>query len=127
MASEPGAWGSPQSAPRIAWQVLPEGEVVFEEVSPATTATVRGVETRVERSGADVSAMARADDPNAGFWRTRQSVRYARGDWDCGLEAQVELTSTPAAFHLKERLIARLRGEVVFDREDTAEIPRDLM
>ncbi len=68
-----------------------------------------------------------ADDPASCRWRVRQGVGYARGDWDCALEAEVEITATRATFHVRERLVARRDGAEVFSREQESAIPRDLM
>jgi hypothetical protein len=69
----------------------------------------------------------RAGDPSSCRWRVRQAVGYARGDWDCALEAEVEITASATAFQVRERLVARLRGAEVFCREQESAIPRDMM
>jgi hypothetical protein len=122
-----GAWGAPGAAPRISVRSTPEGWIEIEEVAPPSAGTVREAGTRIERSGVDLSLRTRADDPNTGEWRASQTVRYSRGDWDCALEARVELSSTATSFRLRERLRARLGDRVIYEREDDAELPRDLM
>jgi hypothetical protein len=99
----------------------------FDELWPASQTRIAETGTTIERSGANVEARLTPGDPNSGRWRVRQSVRYARGDWDCRLEAEVELTSTATAFHVVERLTAHRAARVVFDREHRTAVPRDLM
>ncbi|HXQ12450.1 MAG TPA: CocE/NonD family hydrolase [Caulobacteraceae bacterium] len=103
------------------------GRASFREVAPASRAVIRDTETTVERSGPDVEAEMRADDPTSCRWRVRQGVGYARGDWDCALEAEVEITASATAFQVRERLVARRRGAEVFCREHASAIPRELM
>jgi predicted acyl esterase len=104
-----------------------DGRVKFGEVAPPSRALIRDTETTVVRNGPDVEAEMRADDPTSCRWRVRQGVGYARGDWDCALEAEVEITASATAFQVRERLVAHLRGAEVFCRETESAIPRDLM
>lgn len=121
-ASESAAGG-----PDILRRATPDGWTAFNEVWPASGATLEDIGTTVERSGPNVELVMRAGDPAACRWRAWQSVRYLRGDWDCALESEVELTATEASFHLRERLAAKLGGESIFDRVHESDIPRDLM
>ena len=59
--------------------------VRFRETSRASAATPADIGTTVTRSGPDVEAALDPRDPTSCRWRVRQSVRYACGDWDCGL------------------------------------------
>jgi uncharacterized protein len=83
--------------------------------------------TTIERSGANVEARLTPGQPNSGHWRVWQTVRYRRGDWDCQVECEVELTSTVTDFEIRERVTARRAGKVVFEREFGSTVPRDLM
>jgi hypothetical protein len=126
----PLAKGSPSSGrgdPTIARRTRDDGTVEYEEVWPLAGGTIEATGTRLERSGANVDARLRPGDPASCRWRTWHTVCYARGDWDCTLEAEAELTADGATFHVRERLTAK-RGEVVvFEREHRNAIPRDLM
>jgi predicted acyl esterase len=104
-----------------------DGRASFGEVAPVSRAAIRDTETSVVRGGPDVEAEMRAGDPLSCRWRVRQAVGYARGDWDCALEAEVEITASATAFQVRERLVARLRGAEVFCREQESAIPRDMM
>jgi len=54
-------------------------------------------------------------------------VRYQRGDWDCALESEVEVTADAGQFHVRERFTAYKSGVEVFARQATSVLPRDLM
>ena len=69
----------------------------------------------------------RPGEPNSCHWRTSQTVRYLRGDWDCRIESEVELTSSATDFNVRERLTAWRGERQVFEREHSSAIPRDLM
>ncbi|HZZ90004.1 MAG TPA: CocE/NonD family hydrolase [Caulobacteraceae bacterium] len=102
-------------------------EAKFDEFFPPSSGVISDTGTRIDRDGPNVEARLAPGDPNSGRWRVWQSVRYARGDWDCRLEAETELTSSPDAFRLRERLTARRNGGQVFEREHITDIRRDLL
>jgi hypothetical protein len=104
-----------------------ESQVEYREVWPLAGGTIEATSTRVERSGANVEARMQADDPTSCRWRTWHGVRYARGDWDCTLEAEAELTADATTFHIREKLVAKRGEAVVFEREHRNAIARDLM
>lgn len=124
----PGAPGSGRGDPEIRRQFPADGvEAQFDEVWPPSRTEIAETGTTIERSGTRVEARLTTGDPNSGRWRAWQDVRYLRGDWDCRIESEVELTSTATDFHVRERLTA-WRGEgQVFEREHRNTIPRDLM
>lgn len=126
----PLAQGSPSSGrgdPEVARRVGDDGAVDYEEVWPLGGGVLAATGTRVERSGANVEAHMRAGEPDSCRWRTWHMVRYARGDWDCALEAEAELTADAQTFHLREKLVAKRGETVAFEREHVSAIPRDLM
>jgi hypothetical protein len=123
----PGAPSSGRGDPVVVRRAGDDGRVEYEEVWPLAGATIAATGTRVERSGANVEARLGPGDPNSGRWRTWHTVRYARGDWDCTLEAEAELTADAETFHVRERLTAKRGEAVVFEREHRSAIPRDLM
>lgn len=113
--------------PVVERNVGADGEVTFREVWPVSRALVEGVGTTVERSGANVELSVRRGDPSSCRWRAWQLVRYQRDNWDCALEAEVEVTADGAEFHVRERFAAYRSGEQVFMRQTTSSLPRDLM
>jgi hypothetical protein len=134
-ASEPAmpiatADGHPSSGrgdPSVARRLTGDGWVEYEEVWPLADSTVTATGTRLRRSGVNVAARMRPGEPDSCHWRAWHVVRYSRGDWDCAVESEVELTASAETFHLRERLVARQGERVVFEREHLADIPRDLM
>ncbi|MEJ0065733.1 MAG: hypothetical protein WDM85_10145 [Caulobacteraceae bacterium] len=113
--------------PEIRRDVTAGGWVEFDERWAASQGAIKATGTTIERSGANVEARMQTSDPNSGRWRVWQSVRYSRGDWDCHVECECELTSTASDFNVRERVTARRGERVVFEREDRTTIPRDLM
>jgi hypothetical protein len=105
----------------------PGRDAQFDEVFPPSSGVISETGTAIERDGPNVEARLAPGDPNSGRWRVWQSVRYTRGDWDCRLEAESELTSSADTFHLRERLVACRGDRQVFEREHVTDIPRDLM
>jgi uncharacterized protein len=96
------------------------------ESSPATT-HVDAADMNVTRSRSERLAM-REGEPMSCRWTHEGAQAWKRGDWNCAVEAFIDLTATTAErFQLMERLTARLDGVVIFERETTSEIDRDLM
>jgi putative CocE/NonD family hydrolase len=122
--------GSPSSGPGdpvVTRRLTDDGWVEYGEVWPLGDSAIAATGTCVRHSGANVSARIRPGEPDSGSWRVWHQVRYARGEWDCGLESEVELTADAQTFHIRERLVARRAERIVFEREQTTTIPRDLM
>jgi putative CocE/NonD family hydrolase len=128
----PGSPSSGRGDPDVVRATADDGEVTYREVWPLAHGAIEATGARIERSGANVAASIRPGEPLSCRWRTWHTVRYARGAdgddaWDCTLEAEAELTADAEAFHLRERLVAKRGEAVVFEREATNAIPRDLM
>ncbi len=126
----PLARGTPSSGrgdPRVVRQTADDGLTRYEEIWPLAGSTIEATGTRIERSGANVEASVLPGKPESCRWRVWHTVRYVRGDWDCTLEAQAELTADATTFHLVEKLTAKRGEAVVFEREHRSAILRDLM
>ncbi|HWF01302.1 MAG TPA: CocE/NonD family hydrolase [Caulobacteraceae bacterium] len=123
----PGVAGDRASWPQLSSSLDDEGVASFLEVSPPSRSVAPDTGVSVERGGAEVVGRASQATPGENLWKVRQDVRYRRDDFDAGLEVEVELTSTPTHFRIRERLTARLFGAEIFTREEVAEIARDLM
>jgi hypothetical protein len=66
-------------------------------------------------------------DNDSCVWQGERSGALKRGDWNCTVFSSFKLTSTAEAFFIEETVRA-LEGErVVFERENKATVPRDLM
>ena len=118
----------PPGAPRPTTDLDPVEPGLYRLVldPPPAVSEIAATGADFTRSRLEVSEI-REGDPNSGIWRHRAASAWRRGDWDCAVEAEAELTSTEARFHLTERLVARLDGEVIFERESRAVIDRDLI
>jgi hypothetical protein len=123
----PGLPSSGRGDPEVTRGTADDGAVTYTEVWPSGGGTIEATGTKLERSGANVEASMRPGEPLSCRWRTWHCVRYARGDWDCTLEAEAELTADAETFQLRERLTAKRGEAVVFEREHANAIPRDLM
>jgi hypothetical protein len=123
----PGSPSSGRGDPSVVRQMADDGVARYEEIWPLADSTIGATGTRIERSGANVEASILPGNPESCRWRVWHTVRYARDDWDCTLEAEAELTSDVTTFHLVEKLTAKRGGAVVFEREHRSAIPRDLM
>ncbi len=117
----PGAGGPAVEATRE------DGAIAFRARWPESVAEAPEIGTVLTGSGPNAELSITEGDPNSGLWRVSQSSGYRRGDWDCQLESRVELRSTASHFRVRERLVARKDGEVIFEREHKEAIPRDLM
>ncbi len=95
------------------------------ESSPATT-HVAAADMNVTRSRSERLAM-REGEPMSCRWTHEGAQAWKRGDWNCAVEAFIDLTATAERFQLMERLTARLDGVVIFEHETSSEIDRDLM
>jgi putative CocE/NonD family hydrolase len=124
------AEGHPSSGPGdpvVLRQLTEDGLVEYSEVWPLVDSTIKATGTRLRRSGANVAARIRPGEPDTCRWRAWHVARYSRGDWDCAVESEVELTADAETFHLRERLTARRNERIVFDREQVSDVPRELM
>lgn len=122
----PGAAETGRGDPEVTRQHV-EGGLEFHETWPPAAGEVRETGTRIERSGPNVSLGMRVGEPESCRWRASQTSRYVRGDWDCGLSAEIEITADRTTFHVRETLSASLRGEEIFERTYETAVPRDLM
>jgi len=122
--------GHPSSGPgdpSLVRRLADDGWAEYEEVWPLADSTVKSTGTRLRRSGANVAARVRPGEPDTCRWRAWHVARYTRGEWDCAVESEVELTADGETFHLRERLTARRGEDIVFEREHLSDVPRDLM
>ena len=90
-------------------RLTPDGWAEFDERWPPSQGQIAATGTVVERSGANVrgATPARRSELRS-LARLAELVRYRRGDWDCQVECECELTSTAATeFHVRERTTRR--------------------
>jgi uncharacterized protein len=132
-AREPHGKDAPFTIPEI--HSLPATPYLHSEMGPGTEANLVSplqstefpdIGTTVETESSEHLAIDAAT-PNSSSWSQHNSTRWRRGDWDCTVSAEFELTSTATHFHLRERLRAK-KGELdFFSREQVTVIERDLI
>ena len=118
---------SRQGEPVIRRGVKEDGWVRFEEVWPQSRTDIAETGTSLQRSGPNVDLQMRPGEPETCRWRASQTSSYARGDWDCRIACEVEVTASATTFEVRELVEARRGERVVFRREDITSVPRDLM
>jgi putative CocE/NonD family hydrolase len=95
-------------------------------VSPLLRTEFPEIGTVVETESSEHLSMG-AGGANASGWSQRNSTRWRRGEWDCTVSAAFELTSTETDFNLRESLEAKRGDRIIFTREQTTVIRRDLV
>jgi len=104
-----------------------DGWLRFGEVWPPSRTEIPETATTLERTGPNIELRMRPAEPNSCRWRAWQTARYSRGDWDCQVVSEAEVTSTATEFEVREVVEARRGERVVFQRENITSVPRDLM
>lgn len=67
------------------------------------------------------------DDPLSARATMEQTASFTRKDWNAKIHCFAEQTATASAFHLRARMQAWSGDALIFDKEETFEIPRDGM
>jgi putative CocE/NonD family hydrolase len=129
-------WGVPD-APFIIPEIHSQSATPYlhSEMGPGTEANLVNplqrtefpeIGTTVETESTEHLSME-ADHANSSIWSQRNSTRWRRGEWDCTVSAEFELTSTATDFHLRESLRAKKGDQDFFAREQVTVIKRDLI
>ncbi len=130
---EAGARDAPFTIPEIHGQ--PATPYLRSEMGPGTAANLVNplqrtefpdIGTTVETESGEHLAVE-VGKPDSSSWSQHNSTRWRRGEWDCTVSAEFELTSTATHFHLRESLKARKGDQEIFSREQTTVIKRDLL
>jgi hypothetical protein len=95
-------------------------------VAPLQRMEFTEIGTVVETESSEHLAI-QAGKANSSVWSQRNSTRWRRGEWDCTVSADFELTSTPTDFHLRESLHAQKGDQEFFSREQMTVIKRHLV
>jgi hypothetical protein len=78
-------------------------------------------------SSNDQTCEIRPGDPLSAQWRQSHSSTWKRDKLTCRVDASYELTADAENFRITESLSAYLDGRKIFERSNTARVPRDLM
>lgn len=101
------------------------GRLAIHNDSPPGSFKIPGVETTLGREIKEFSEIV-TGDPLSSRWQQSAQVTFARGEWQCALSSEYELTATETDYHLREMLRASLNGREIFKREEKNVVPRDL-
>jgi hypothetical protein len=101
------------------------GLLAIHNDSPPGSFKIPGVETTLGREIKEFSEIV-TGDPLSSRWQQSAQVTFARGEWQCALSSEYELTATETDYHLREMLRASLNGREIFKREEKNVVPRDL-
>ncbi|ESZ56089.1 peptidase S15 [Mesorhizobium sp. L103C120A0] len=133
------AFEGPESATPMAQEVIKAGEpfrreVTTNQITGEATYTVvsDGGTVRHPHTGITVSArqtdvfVVLPDDPNSARGTVTWENSYGRGDWDVRVMVSATVRALRDVWRMETHLVARAGDEVVVDREDVKEFPRDL-
>ena len=112
--------------PRTTLAPVERGRYLIENNSPPHERTITKTGSVLSRGSWETSEIREGDYATC-VWSQRAVATWKRADWDCAVEAGYELRANGAEFRLVETLIAKSRGETIFERSHTAIIPRDLL
>lgn len=110
--------------PRLQITRAPDGAVRVAGAWADSASTVAA--TGLELSGAGPDMMLTFDpaDRDSCRWQVRQSSRYARGDWNCEVRAEIRMTSSRTHFHIEDTLEGLQNGQPVFATTRRESAPR---
>ncbi|OHV60410.1 peptidase S15 [Mesorhizobium sp. LCM 4577] len=129
----------PESATPMAQDVIKAGEPFRREVTTdqitgetSYTVVVDGGTVRHPHTGITLSARQtevftiHPDDPNSARGTVTWDKTYARGDWNARVSVSATVRALRDVWRMETHLVARAGDEVVVDREEVKEFPRDL-
>jgi predicted acyl esterase len=102
------------------------GKLSIRRVAADHASTIKDIGTTMSGSWHETLDIVEGD-PNSAVWTQRITSGWKRGDWDCTLVSTCEIRSTVDEFHLKESLQAKKGDKVIFEREKSGTVKRDLM
>jgi len=97
------------------------------ETWPVSTSEVADIGETVSGGGPNVVLTMTAGAPLTCAWRADQSSGFKRPGWDVHIRSEVSVSATARDFHVEERTLATLNGEVMADAKHTTTIPRAWM
>ncbi len=103
-----------------------QGKITITRIAPGRSFLVKDVGTTLSGTWDETLAM-REGAANSCVWTQKVTSGWKRGDWDCTLIAACDLSSTEGEFHVKESIQARKGDKLIFEREKTSIIKRDMM
>ncbi|RUU58669.1 hypothetical protein [Mesorhizobium sp. M2C.T.Ca.TU.002.02.1.1] len=129
----------PESATPMAQDVIKAGEPFRREVTTnqitgestytivSDAGTVRHPHTGMTLTQRQTEIfIVHPDDPNSARGTVTWDKTYARGDWNARVSVSATVRALRDVWRMETHLVARAGDEVVVDREEVKEFPRDL-
>ncbi|HSZ52570.1 MAG TPA: CocE/NonD family hydrolase [Caulobacteraceae bacterium] len=113
------------------WPKLETGvtgaDVRVTETWPESSSEITEIGETKSGSGPNIQLSMTQGDPSSCVWKAEQSAGFARPDWVVTVKSEITISATAADFHVEERLVATLNGEVVTDAPHTSLVKRVAM
>jgi putative CocE/NonD family hydrolase len=133
------AFEGPESARPMAQEVIKAGEpfrrdVATNQITGETTysvvsdaGTVRHPHTGITLSARQTETfIVHPDDPNSARGTVTWDKSYARGDWNVRISVSATVRALRDVWRMETHIIAHAGDELVLDRDEVREFPRDL-
>lgn len=133
------AFKGPESATPMVQEVIKAGEPFRREVSTdqitgestytivSDAGTVHHPHTGITLSQRQTEIfVVHPDDPNSARGTVTWDKTYSRGDWKAGISVSATVRALRDVWRMETHLVARAGDEVVVDRQEVKEFPRDL-
>ncbi|BCM17267.1 CocE/NonD family hydrolase [Mesorhizobium sp. J8] len=129
----------PESATPMAQEVIKAGEpfrreVTTDQITGESTYTIVSDAGTVHHPHTGMTLSQRQteiftvhpDDPNSARGTVTWDKTYSRGDWNARVSVSATVRALRDVWRMETHLVARAGDEVVVDREEVKEFPRDL-
>jgi hypothetical protein len=130
-AAMPIALADPFPSDPKGWPVMTitetAGTVRVVETWPDSATAIAEIGETISGAGPNVDLSFDPAKPESCRWSAVQSARYLRTGWDVAVHAEVTVSAGAHDFHVEERTVATLNGDVVSDVKHARTIPRALM
>jgi hypothetical protein len=102
-------------------------EVRVTETWPGSSSAINEIGETKSGSGPNVVLRMTRGDPTTCVWKADQTAGFARPGWAVSVRSEITISATAGDFHVEERLIAKLNGEVVADAPHISIVKRVAM
>ncbi|HEX4742830.1 MAG TPA: CocE/NonD family hydrolase [Caulobacteraceae bacterium] len=102
-------------------------EVRVTETWPDASSEITEIGETKSSGGPNVALGMTKGDPLSCVWKAEQHAGFARAGWVVNVKSEITISATATDFHVDERLVATLNGEVVADTPHTSVVRRMAM
>ncbi|MBV8683119.1 MAG: CocE/NonD family hydrolase [Caulobacteraceae bacterium] len=117
---------SPKSWPSLDAAAI-EGEAQVTETWPQSSTEIADIGETKSGGGPNIVLRMTEGDPTSCVWKAEQNAGFARPGWVVTVKSEITISATVSDFHVEERLVATLNGEVVADKPHTSIVKRVAM